>query len=441
MSCDEKYVGYIRTSEQDVLTMTDTVEIPLIGKNKDKSIIVSKEDYEQVSKYNWTLWNGYPYNSGIGYLHYFIMGERPSDVPDDYVIDHKDRKPLNAARPNLRHVSKSFNSWNKAVKPDASSRFKGVLYNKFKRKWEAYFLKKYIGTYAVERDAAKVVARAAIKKWPDLALSSDLLIAEDLLTTAEIADIESNIENDINDLSSRRAKRDLPVGVSKYHNTGRYMVRVADRFVGVYDTVSVAKSAYDKSMENHKSAETRRLKTEWKKYRSSLILRDDDGDAVVRLSGKLGEGMQAKVPAKIWHKLTFKVSWNYAKTGYAQGCWQGKPAMLHKVVYALCNPKVAVQGTIDHIDPSQKLNNLENNLRDATRHIQAYNKQKSVKKVGKYIGINYKKAEKTWYGSISHERKRYYTKSYKSEDAVIEPLNILTRQLKGDYARIQSIIK
>lgn len=82
--------------------MTST--IALTGKHCDKVVTISQEDFEQVSKHQWYLYDAYPTqtnNNTVVKLHQYIMGPRPDDIPADYVIDHADRNPLNATRSNL----------------------------------------------------------------------------------------------------------------------------------------------------------------------------------------------------------------------------------------------------------------------------------------------------------------------------------------------------
>lgn len=413
----------------------DTVQIPLSGKNSDKTFTISKIDYERVSQHDWYLWGDYPNNAEIGKLHVFIMGARPYDVPHDHVRDHADRNTMNAARLNLRYVPRSFNNWNRAVTPEASSRFKGVHYHSLKEKWAAFFLGYYLGDFAEERDAALMVATAAILEWQDLAVTSDLLVADDLLTAQEIAEIQQKIASEDFKLKKSRFDRDLPPGVYKYHNTGRFLVKVADKRVGVYDTVPEAKDAFEDATRAYKTAEQIRQMQEWNEYQKVPIPRDSDGNAMIKLTGNKGEGLHTIVPDKWWHQVTYKVSWNLV-SGYAHGCWQGRPTKLHHVIFKLCNPDVKVQGSIDHIDPYQRLNNLETNLRDATDEIQAYNKAKKANCTSQYAGVCFEKSSGKWRGRINHEKKRYSTRPHVSEHEAARELNKLAKELKGEFARV-----
>ena len=189
-----KQSSNIKQSGTDCL-MTDDLDTSSILLSTDstvsftvnnKKVIISKIDYERVIQHKWYMWDGYVHNNKVGYLHTFIMGGRPEKIPDSYVIDHKNREPLNNSRPNLRYVSKSFNSWNSMTQHRSSSRFKGVLQIRSTCKWRAMFLKRYLGYFNDEHSAAKAVAKAAIKEWPIHAIDSDLIVGENLLSEDEM---------------------------------------------------------------------------------------------------------------------------------------------------------------------------------------------------------------------------------------------------------------
>lgn len=55
------------------------------------------------------------------------------------------------------------------------------------------------------------------------------------------------------------------------------------------------------------------------------------------------------------------------------GTFESVKECLHVIVYRLCHPDKPIVGTIDHRKPAEKLNNLESNLRDATRTMQSHN--------------------------------------------------------------------
>lgn len=70
--------------------------------------VVSDCDYDRVMQHEWRMW-AYLFCVKLKLcLHHFIIGPRPADVPEDYVVDHANRNPLDARRENLRFVSVQF---------------------------------------------------------------------------------------------------------------------------------------------------------------------------------------------------------------------------------------------------------------------------------------------------------------------------------------------
>ena len=136
-------------------------EIPL---TRGKVAIVDDEDYEELSivKWHYNHWGYAMRNVTPGgkkrtkiQMHIAILGKI-----EGFEIDHKDGNGLNNRRENLRHVTHTQNTQNKAPYKKTSSRYKGVSWNKWANKWVStividgkYY---YLGYYKSERDAAWV---------------------------------------------------------------------------------------------------------------------------------------------------------------------------------------------------------------------------------------------------------------------------------------------
>lgn len=360
--------------------------------------LVSKCDVHLVSQYTWRLWG--PYVCGPTKLHQFIMGARPSNVPQDWVIDHIDRNAQNNSRLNLRWVSLAFNSWNKKT-PPGSSVFRGVSWHKQRRQWFASFCGKNVGVFATERQAAVACAKAAILRWPDWAPTSDIIAGYGLLTNEEISEIQKEI---MEEACLRKLARVLPTGV--YLGGNRYNARHGKINLGWFSTVIEA-------YESRRSYEQQLHEEAWKLHLLTPVYRDLDGAAAIELSGSNGVGLSTKVPSVLWHKLTFQISWNLSG-GYATGCWQGVNTRLHKVVYKLLHPEYDGKLSIDHITPEEKLNNLENNLRAATSTIQSHNRRKQPGS-SKYKNVSYNKEKRKWLGRFFHDRKLYHVGYFETD--------------------------
>ncbi len=92
--------------------------------------------------------------------------ERPTGLPRLYVygdepevIDHIDRNRSNNAIENLRAVTFSQNSANRAAKSKNKSGFTGVYWNELGKKWQASIVANgrthYVGLFATAQEAAK----------------------------------------------------------------------------------------------------------------------------------------------------------------------------------------------------------------------------------------------------------------------------------------------
>ncbi|CAL8469598.1 g9139 [Coccomyxa elongata] len=175
---------------------------------------VSKVDMARVEEERWGIYGGYA-TSKKWAMHKMIMGERPVGVPAEYVIDHKDRDKRNNTRENLRWVSASFNIWN-AVRP-GGRRFRGVRLER--GRWVAMFKRKIVGRFEEEREAARAVAREAIREWGEWAEESDLLFGEGLLTEEERKEIMQEVGSTT--VKAEKRERELPRGVKKKGGKGQ----------------------------------------------------------------------------------------------------------------------------------------------------------------------------------------------------------------------------
>ena len=132
---------------------------------------VDAADYEWLSRYNWRLQNGYAARrekTKVVYMHRELM--KP---PRGMTVDHANRNRLDNTRENLRVCTQQENSHNNGKHMGSSSRFKGVGYNREKKKW---FAKAYIegeriwlGYHEEEVAAAKVYDAKAVELFGEFA--------------------------------------------------------------------------------------------------------------------------------------------------------------------------------------------------------------------------------------------------------------------------------
>jgi hypothetical protein len=368
---------------EDAMDLTP-VNVALDGKAKESGMcaIVATCDIERVKQHTWDLIGRYVVNRKVGTLHAFIMGERPSDIPENYVIDHKFRNRLDNRRHMLQWVSGSYNRWNREI--TGSSVYHGVYWQS--GRWMAFFCGKFLGRSDVEREAGRLAARAALAAYP-WAAESDLITRH--FNEKEIKDMIAE--------GSTPPTRELPAGITlcdnKYRLTYKSVVR------GHYDTPEEATRAKEAIVREE-------FEKDWSEHLANEVTYDKDGHAVIELVGEHGKGKFTKVPTRFWHMLTFKRSW-FVSQGYASGRWKmpgscGPPSRmhLHAVVWGLLNPNhVKIKGHyIDHVIPEEILNNLETNLRYACQDVQSRNKKK--RGFGSYNGVIYIKASNKWLGIV-----------------------------------------
>jgi len=144
--------------------------IPL---TQGKFAIVDPDDYPALAKHKWRLCKTKGKNVLYaersirltnGKYSRLLMHRRLITPPPGYCIDHINRNGLDNRRSNLRLATHAQNAWN--TRPRfGSSKFKGICFDKQKRKWRAAIghnnKRTYLGYFSSERDAAKAYDNAA----------------------------------------------------------------------------------------------------------------------------------------------------------------------------------------------------------------------------------------------------------------------------------------
>lgn len=159
-------------------------QIPLHGKKaRGRVAFIDEEDWELVSRHRWQLHempqrlglrtNGpyaktHTYQDGrrVGLaMHVLIMGQ--------VGVDHIDGNGLNNRRSNLRPATISQNGANRRKQAGTSSVFKGVCWNKRRKKWSATIRydgkTRSLGYFVNEEDAARAYDAAALATWGEYA--------------------------------------------------------------------------------------------------------------------------------------------------------------------------------------------------------------------------------------------------------------------------------
>jgi len=137
-----------------------------IALTKGKFALVGVEDYESLSRHKWTTQVAgnkfYAFRNCGGAC--LLMHRQLMNPPKGMIVDHIDGNGLNNRRENLRICTSAQNNRNRAPR-GKSSRYKGVSFDKERKKWKASVWVNgesvLIGRYEDQIEAARVRDRVA----------------------------------------------------------------------------------------------------------------------------------------------------------------------------------------------------------------------------------------------------------------------------------------
>jgi len=152
-------------------------KIALGGKNGvGKFALVDDGDYDYLNQWKWRIDpKGYALRTKkingkqkILFIHRVIM-----NLPSGIRVDHKDGNALNNQRSNLRECTAEQNQRNRGKQRNNKSGYKGVFFDKARRKWRAMIGMNgrliHLGFFIDKVDAAKAYDRAALKYFGEFA--------------------------------------------------------------------------------------------------------------------------------------------------------------------------------------------------------------------------------------------------------------------------------
>lgn len=145
--------------------------------SKGQFAIVDEEDFEFLNQRKWTSSHGYVVTrtkrDKTGYRQYPRMHRVLTSCPDGMEVDHINGDRTDNRKVNLRVCTRNQNGKNLGKKPQNTSGFKGVVWDKCREKWRAQIqhnqVMKNLGRFENKEDAARAYDAAARERFGQFA--------------------------------------------------------------------------------------------------------------------------------------------------------------------------------------------------------------------------------------------------------------------------------
>ena len=331
-----------------------------------------------VPKYARTIANDKDY-----LLHRYIYYNLYHRVPrPGYVIDHGNRKPLDATVENLSEVLGEENARNRTKLKNCQSIYKGVYKNY--DKWQCQFKingKTISFVYENELHAAHhynlMVTEAGVN-----APLNDVIKPDDFVMRVH------HIKNN-----------DLPYGIHKQINTYNYYFN--KKIYGGFTTVEAAFNEREQKIREEKLEKVQKILSE-------EILRNSDGIPIIKFyNNKHEEILEITVDYHRYHEI--KLQTLLVVKQYVNIAIDGKSTCLSRYLINCTD----INKYVDHRDKNDT-NYQMNNLRAITKLQNTQNKSSAKGSTSKYVGVRYDKRRCKWNAEIT-SIKREYIGSFKTE--------------------------
>lgn len=213
-----------------------TAKIPL---QNGEYAIIDKEDYERCMEYLWfaakqgnsikVLTNT---SEGVLYLSRFV-----SNAEKGKEIVHRNGNTLDHRKGNLMSVDRKYIAQSRRGKKNSSSIYKGVSYDKKRKRWKARIRQRHLGWFEKEEDAALAYNAAAVEEYGENAYLNKI-----------------GINNNAFEVKFEKAKQRRTIrttgykGVRKEGHTYSAIITIKGKheYLGSFNTKIQAAKAYDK---------------------------------------------------------------------------------------------------------------------------------------------------------------------------------------------------
>lgn len=325
---------------------------------------MSHEDKTEVENKQIYFSDTYPYLRVDGKrisLHKFIANRMGLVTCQGEVIDHINGNKFDARRDNLRILNHSQNNQNRVMENKPASGFRGVYKCACGPRWAARFGTTLIGYFATSEDGANAYDEYIIK-----------FVHRDGQTNFEHSEAAKDeiVKSDFEVQATRKFDPEMK-GIYWKEDSQSYEVRVHGKNVGrMFKELDEAQKARDDGYKKYTEEKER-------KRLAVPVLLNENGQAIIPLTGKRGIGQFCIVDDEMWHELA-KSSWNLANTGYPQARINNELWCLHEYLMKDVERDKKVM-VIDHIN-TNKLDNRLSNLRVVSRSENARNLSEETRK-------------------------------------------------------------
>lgn len=150
----------------------------LVQLTQGKFAKIDIDDAAHIGRFNWYFDARYLYANRPNHIHNrqpktISMHRAIIKTKKGYQADHINGDGLDNRKSNLRNVTQAQNQHNRRKGKNCSSQYKGVCWDKNKKKWIAYIKfnskRKHIGRFKLEANAAKAYDSLALKLFGEYA--------------------------------------------------------------------------------------------------------------------------------------------------------------------------------------------------------------------------------------------------------------------------------